>query len=209
MRGAGGIETGTAGSWRCAASPGSISTAGWSGKAGPSPTGVTRMRTLPRSRGHGRQGAGCGVGRSYRRGIGAGASVLVVPSRRVSKSPGGARSRATSARTARASTTFRAGGTTSRPESIPRRGNGGSAPRAKHGRKDGGAQGSNSRDRGAAPPSVTSSAGRDGRGSKKARPSVGTRQFPGRGSNLTRDGRYRQSTWGTSCVGDVAERCRR
>ena len=107
--------TGTAGSWRCAASPGSISTAGWSGKAGRLPTGVTRMRTLPRNRGHGRQGAGCGVGRSYRRGIGAEVSVSVAPSRRVSKRPGGARSRATSARTTLASTTFRAGGTTTDP----------------------------------------------------------------------------------------------
>ena len=32
---------------------------------------------------------------------------------------------------------------------------------------------------------------------------------PGTREQPTRDGRYRQSTWGTSCVGDVAERCRR
>ena len=143
------IGTATAGSWRCAASPGWISTRGWSRKAGPSPTGDIPMRTLPRSPEHGQRDGACGAAKSCHRGIGVGASVLAGRGRQLSRRAGGAPSRATSARTARASTTCRVGGTTTRRESIPRRGSGGSAPRPRHARRDGGAQDNRPRARGA------------------------------------------------------------
>ena len=61
----------TDGLWRCAGPPGWISMDGWSRKAGRSPTGGTRMRTLARNRRHGRQGGACGAARSFRPGSGA------------------------------------------------------------------------------------------------------------------------------------------
>ena len=137
-------------SWRCVAPPGWISMRGWSRRAGPSPTGGTRMHTLPRSRRHVRQGAACGAGKSYRRGIGGKGSAWGERGRRLSNRAGGAASKATSARTARASTTCRPGVTTIRLESTCRRGSGGSAPRARHERRDGAARGNSPRGHGAA-----------------------------------------------------------
>ena len=67
-----------------------------------------------------------------------------VPGRRRGKRASGATSRATSVRTARAFTMCRAGGTTPRRESIRRRGSGGSAPRARRGRRVGGVHDNNS-----------------------------------------------------------------
>ena len=64
----------------------------------------------------------CGAATSCHHGIGAGASASPGRGRQLSRTAGGAASRATLARTARASTTCRAGGTTSRLESIRRRG---------------------------------------------------------------------------------------
>ena len=123
---------------------------GWSRKAGPSPTGGTRMRTLPRRRGHRRQCGACGAAMSFRRGIGGKGSVWGARGRRLRERAGGAASRATSARTARASTTCRAGVTTTGLESTRRRGSGGSAPRTRHERRDGAAQGNSLHAHGAA-----------------------------------------------------------
>ena len=97
----------------------------------------------------GQRNAECGAAKSCHRGIGAEASALAGRGRQLSRTAGGAPSRATSARTARTSTTCRAGGTTTRLESIDRRGSGGSAPRARHGRPAGGARGSSPRAGGA------------------------------------------------------------
>ena len=137
------IGTATAGSWRCAALPGWISMRGWSQRAGPSPTGGTRMHTLPRSRRHVRQGAACAAGKSFRLGWG-------------DTDNGSARERGTvqhqgQHQQERHANLPRAGrATTARPESTRRRGSGGSAPRTRRGRRDGGARGNSPHPHGAA-----------------------------------------------------------
>ena len=91
-------------------------------------------------------------GEVVRLGSGARASALAGRGQRLGKrAADGAASRATSARAARASTTFRAGATTTGPESTRRRGSGGFAPRTRHERRDGAARGNSPHPHEAAP----------------------------------------------------------
>ena len=130
------IGTVADGSWRCVGLPGWTSVGGWSRKVGRSRIGGTRMRALARNWRHGRRGGACGPARSFRLAIGARASALAGRGQRLSQEAAdGAASRATSAQTARASTMYRVGATTGR------RGNGGSAPKRRHERRDVAAQG--------------------------------------------------------------------
>ncbi len=123
-----------------AALPEEISTPGWLLRVGPLPTGGTRVPTCQRSRARVRPSAGYGGAKSWRRGIGARASAWQAPKGLRKHRAGGARSRATSARTASVSITSRAAVTTDRPESTVPEVSGGSAPSATREPPDGGGQ---------------------------------------------------------------------